>query len=778
MKVNDGTSDSAVQDVRFTITGANDAPVLSDTTNPTAIVELANATAQDLAAITGSFAVSDLDVGDTLTASVVGSPVVQLGGANFTLPAGAAALIAGSAFTLSPTTQTSVGGAGTAIGYTYNPAAANLDFLAAGQTLTITYQVKVNDGTADSTVQDVTFTITGTNDAPVVTDQSARVSEEGLVGGIADGVAASGSLDLASSSTVNGTMVSTDVDGPARTWTFTSAPTGITSNGVAVVWTLVGQTYTGKAGTVDVATISLTSTGDYTFNLQAPIDQLGAGEDERSLNFGVSASDGSLSGAGTLTVIVEDDAPVTAATSNNIYVGVDTLSVNTLRAGFINARLDNGNAVTAVEGTTPDADALGEVLTWGTGTTPSGYTLVDNTSYTSGAGTGVALNQLFQVGTFTHNNFPISGSPLNFTDLTMSFNVVINGIVTNVPFTIRLDHTETSNTSTPTDDASRDIITLPSSASTINIAGQNYVVNLNGFKDSSGNLVTQIFTREQQASTFGIFASITTVEPLPTASGSVFAQGGADGINASGVVWSGTSSYGTFVGNANGTYTFTMNEATRGSMTIGQQLTASFNYTVTDKDGDVSTNVLTINLSGYQNLEGTAAGNNLVGNNTNGDIIFGYGDNDTINGQGGNDVIIGGTGNDSLTGGLGADTFKWGLNDNGSIATPAVDRIIGFDTTAFGSGGDRLDLRDLLVGENSSTLDKFLHFNFDGTNTTLYISTSGAFTAGNAVATNLTNVTDNDVQQIVFAGVNLTGSFTTDMQLINDLIAKGKIITD
>jgi hypothetical protein len=46
------------------------------------------------------------------------------------------------------------------------------------------------------------------------------------------------------------------------------------------------------------------------------------------------------------------------------------------------------------------------------------------------------------------------------------------------------------------------------------------------------------------------------------------------------------------------------------------------------------------------------------------------------------------------------------------------------------------------------------------------------------VATNLANVTNNDVQQIVFAGVNLTGSFTTDMQLINDLIARGKLITD
>ncbi|MDT7519163.1 type I secretion C-terminal target domain-containing protein [Rhodoferax sp. TBRC 17660] len=418
------------------------------------------------------------------------------------------------------------------------------------------------------------------------------------------------------------------------------------------------------------------------------------------------------------------------------------------------------------------------MLRWGTGNTQSGYTLVDNTSFTSAAGSAVALNQLFQVGTFTHNNFPVGGSPLNFTDLTLSFNVVINGVTTNVPFTIRLDHTETPNTSTPTDDASRDIITLPTSSSTINIAGQNYVVNFNGFRDADGNLVTQIFTREQQASSFGIFASITTVEPLPTATGNVFAQGGADGLANSGVVWSGTSSFGSFVGNSDGTYTFTMNEATRGAIRTGDQLTATYNYTITDKDGDTSTNVLTLNLSGHQNLEGTAAANTLTGSDSVSDIIYGFAGNDTINGRAGNDVLIGGAGNDSLTGGTGSDTFKWSLNDQGTNATQAVDTITDFSAATFASGGDRIDLRDLLSGENSATLDKYLHFSTNGTETVLQISTSGAFTAGHSIGGTFADVTNNTVQRIVFSGVNLTAGFTTDQQLINDLISKGKLITD
>jgi VCBS repeat-containing protein len=54
------------------------------------------------------------------------------------------------------------------IGYTYDASAANLDFLAAGQTLTVTYAVQVSDGTATSGTQSLSFVVTGTNDAPVL----------------------------------------------------------------------------------------------------------------------------------------------------------------------------------------------------------------------------------------------------------------------------------------------------------------------------------------------------------------------------------------------------------------------------------------------------------------------------------------------------------------------------------------------------------------------------------------------------------------------------------
>ena len=51
--------------MRFTITGTNDAPEVSDTADPTAVVELCRRSGTELRTpVSGSFDVSDQDVGD------------------------------------------------------------------------------------------------------------------------------------------------------------------------------------------------------------------------------------------------------------------------------------------------------------------------------------------------------------------------------------------------------------------------------------------------------------------------------------------------------------------------------------------------------------------------------------------------------------------------------------------------------------------------------------------------------------------------------------------
>ena len=145
---------------------------------------------------------------------------------------------------------------------------------------------------------------------------------------------------------------------------------------------------------------------------------------------------------------------------------------------------------------------------------------------------------------------------------------------------------------------------------------------------------------------------------------------------------------------------------------------------------------------------------------------------DNLIGTAGSDRLIGGAGNDTLTGGLGADVFAWKFGDQGSPGTPAVDRITDFDTLV---NGDKLDLRDLLQGENHASgtgnLVNFLHFEKAGSNTIVHVSSSGAFSSGYSAS--------NENQTIILQNVDLSaGGLNTDQLIIQDLLNKGKLQTD
>jgi hypothetical protein len=151
--------------------------------------------------------------------------------------------------------------------------------------------------------------------------------------------------------------------------------------------------------------------------------------------------------------------------------------------------------------------------------------------------------------------------------------------------------------------------------------------------------------------------------------------------------------------------------------------------------------------------------------------------NDSLQATSANDSLIGDKGNDSLTGGLGADVFRWELADQGTTSSPAVDVIKDFNR---GSGsynaneGDKLDLRDLLVGESHGANDignllNYLNLQQVGTNTVVNISTSG----------NIANGAD---QKVVLENVSLTdlgfNASTSQADMIQQLIQQGKLITD
>lgn len=139
-----------------------------------------------------------------------------------------------------------------------------------------------------------------------------------------------------------------------------------------------------------------------------------------------------------------------------------------------------------------------------------------------------------------------------------------------------------------------------------------------------------------------------------------------------------------------------------------------------------------------------------------------------IVGNRGKNILIGGDGDDTLTGGLGADTFKWGLSDGGTAGTPNTDTITDFSLTQK----DKLDLRDLLVGESKNDIGSLLNYldvTTDGTNTEIRISSTGGFSGG------AYNSSAED-QHITLNG-NFLGA-STESDFLQELISSNKLLID
>src|SRR5262249_22159385 len=153
---------NSTQLVTITVIGTNDAPVIPSADQTGAVTEHGTDDSSVNLNTGGTITFSDVDLTDTHTVSFTPGGSGYLG-------------------TFTPTlTHDATGGSTGTVGWTFSVSDHAVDFLAKDQTLTQTYTVIVTDINGASSTQLVTITITGTNEAPVITSaaQTGAVTED------------------------------------------------------------------------------------------------------------------------------------------------------------------------------------------------------------------------------------------------------------------------------------------------------------------------------------------------------------------------------------------------------------------------------------------------------------------------------------------------------------------------------------------------------------------------------------------------------------------------
>ncbi|EFL89370.1 VCBS domain-containing protein [Ahrensia sp. R2A130] len=257
----DDAAATANQTLTVTIAGSNDAPIVyadgdAVSVNGTEVTaDLTGSVTEivDLAASEGSVQTTDgiviftdVDLSDAPTVSI-GDPAITY------LPNDGISTLDGTqvtALTADLTLVPSGGQPGTndgSVGWTYTIGDDDLDFLAAGEVVTVTYPVTVSDGNGGVDTQEITVTITGTNDAPTFTslDQISAVTED--IGVMSGDLVAEDALDF------------TDVD---FTDTHTASVDAVAAVSASATVDTSDPAYTALVGTLQNALIAVVSTAD------------------------------------------------------------------------------------------------------------------------------------------------------------------------------------------------------------------------------------------------------------------------------------------------------------------------------------------------------------------------------------------------------------------------------------------------------------------------------------------------------------------------------------
>ncbi|WP_242443173.1 hypothetical protein [Pseudomonas sp. LFM046] len=263
--------------------------------------------------------------------------------------------------------------------------------------------------------------ITVDDDTPTATGTAATgtVDEDGLTGGIPGGTGDVVGQDTVASGSVTGIFQS-GADTPL-TYSLSSITSGLpqtlTSGGVAVTYSVLGNTLTASAGGVDVFTFSLTTAGDYSFTLLKPLDHA-AGNDENdiTLNLGsllqATDADGDTvtSAPEKLVITVDDDTPTatgTAATGtvdeDGLTAGIpggtgDVIGQDTVASGSVTGIFQSGADTPLSYALSSDTSGLPALSSGGTALV---YSVAGNTLTAKAGGVDVFTFSLTTAGDYS-----------------------------------------------------------------------------------------------------------------------------------------------------------------------------------------------------------------------------------------------------------------------------------------------------------------------------------------------------------------------------------------
>ncbi|RCJ09308.1 VCBS domain-containing protein, partial [Cupriavidus necator] len=679
---------TAQQTITVDITGANDhATITASASEDTSVTEAGgagNAIPGDPSA-RGTLTVNDVDTGDAHFAAVPPAGLVGQYGA-FTFDSGTGA-------------------------WTYTLDNSKAQSLAAGQHVTDSLSVQSADLSA---TQAITVNITGANDAAVNAVPLAQVVNEDtpLVFRTANGNALSIS----------------DVDNASHTVTLSASHGAITLNGVAGLQFLTGDgtadstmTFTGSDAAINAALNGMSFLGEKDYAGAASVQ--------------IQTSDGALVDTSTVAITVNpvNDAPVAAG--DVVYVSTNTDNILIPVSALLGNDVDIDGRALSINPLSLTSSTLSGLRL----VTESNYSFVEfdspnskgvaTFSYTVEDGAGGSSTATVTVNVVDKNGFSLDQASYQASYLEGGSNPdSMTGAVAGDIF-IGGRGTDTLNGGNGDD-------VLRGGADNDTLNGGNGDDVLRGGADNDtidGGVGIDMldFSDATGAVSFTLIQSSTLVKVLVGATPGLGTDSYAnmEGVIGSAFVDTLTGSSGNDIIRG-GAGDDTINGGDGIDLLDFSDATGGVVFTLTQSGSPTTAGpgVTGLGADSYSNMEGvigSAFNDNLTGSAGN-DVLRGGAGNDVLVGGAGNDVLTGGAGADTLTGGTGSDTFRFLRADPAS-----VDTITDFGAAPVASGGDVLDLSDLLsgVGVTTANAAQFVRLSEVGGNTVVSLDRDGSGTA-------------------------------------------------